>query len=49
MNIETRHKSFYYYFFGAATPGVFIVSAIIARKNIVYGQGPIAWFYSIFI
>ena len=30
--------------FGADTPGVFVLSAIIAQKNIAYGQGPIAWF-----
>ena len=28
--------------FGAATAGVFVLSAIIAQKYIVYGQGPIA-------
>ena len=28
--------------FGAATSGVCVMSAIITRKNAVYGQGPIA-------
>ena len=35
-------KAFIITFFGAATPGVFVLSAIIAKKHIVYGQGPIA-------